>query len=318
MSSTLLYLRLPNWLGDVCMSLPVLEALLARNYQVVVCARPWAKKLLSAYALYDFIPVVGKLKTDAQQLKHHRKTLPKATVTLGLSLPDSLSSALLFKWAGIAAAGYRDDGRSWLLKWPIDKPTQPMHAVQSWYSLAYKASLIWQRPIAPQPLKSLHLAGIPMADLKKFGLSATQKNILIAPTAIGLHKGQNKVWPYYEQLTQKLIQKEYAVYMCPPPNEIAQAEKNAPSAQRLAPLVLLDFAQLCRSVDLVICNDSGVSHLAAASDARQLTLVGVTDSTHTGPWSDNALCLGQLGHWPSLDEVLLHIDLQLHARSHRL
>lgn len=304
----LVYLRLPNWLGDVCMSLPVLEALLARNYQVIVCARPWAKTLLSGYALHDFIPMTGQWWSDAKAIKQHQKTrLSDSIQKVGLSLPDSLSSALVFKFGGIPAAGYRDDGRSWLLKWPIDKPTHSLHAVESWYFLAYSASKIWQFPIAPQPLASLHLAGVPEADPKKFGLDSDKKNILIAPTAVGLHKGQIKVWPHYEALTQALIKEGYDVYMCPPPNEVAEAEKNAPSATRLDSLPLLAFAQLCKSVDLVICNDSGVSHMAAAVDAKQITLIGVTDITHTGPWSDQADCLGQNGQWASLDTVLERI-----------
>ena len=134
---------------------------------------------------------------------------------------------------------------------------------------------------------------------------------MIAPTAVGLHRGKVKVWPYYEALTQKLKQQNYNVYMCPPPNEVAEAERNAPSAIRLAPLPLTSFAQLCKSVDLVVCNDSGVSHLAATVNAAQITLIGVTDATHTGPWSDQAECLGENGAWPSLQAVLKRI----HERS---
>ncbi len=55
---------------------------------------------------------------------------------------------------------------------------------------------------------------------------------------------------------------------------------------------------------LVICNDSGVSHLGAAVQARQLTLFGVTDPARTGPWSDRAVCLGRTDEWPSVNEVL--------------
>ncbi|PTN44184.1 heptosyltransferase, partial [Achromobacter xylosoxidans] len=36
-----LYVRLPNWVGDVCMSLPSLRALHASGLPLVICARPW-------------------------------------------------------------------------------------------------------------------------------------------------------------------------------------------------------------------------------------------------------------------------------------
>ena len=305
--SPILYLRLPNWLGDVCMSLPVLEAFLARNYRVVVCARPWAKNLLSGYALTGFIPMSGQLRTDANTLKQF-KHQHQHKEAIGLSLPDSLSSALIFKWARIPCAGYRDDGRSWLLRWPIAKPEPTPHAVESWYHLALQASLIWQQPISPKAASSLHLTGIPASNPSKFGLNPKSINILIAPTAVGLHKGQIKVWPHFETLTQQLQAQGFTVIMCPPKNEIDQALENAPSAIRLDPLSLLDFAQLCKSVDWVICNDSGVSHLAAAADAKQITLIGVTDPNHTRPWSDQALCLGNLGQWPTAQQVMSRIQ----------
>lgn len=305
--SPLLYLRLPNWLGDVCMTLPVLEAFLARNYRVVVCARPWAKNLLSGYALTGFIPMTGQLRSDANTLKQF-KNKHQHKDALGLSLPDSLSSALIFKWAQIPCAGYRDDGRSWLLRWPITKPDQRPHAVESWYHLALQASLIWQHPISPKVASSLHLTGIPAPNPIKFGLNPKNTNILIAPTAIGLHKGRVKVWPHFETLTQQLQAQGITVMMCPPQNEIAQALENAPSALRIEPLSLLDFAQLCKSVDWVICNDSGVSHLAAAADAKQITLIGVTDPSHTSPWSDQALCLGNLNQWPTVQHVMTAVQ----------
>lgn len=307
-SNPLLYLRLPNWLGDVCMSLPVLEAFLARNYQIVVCARSWAKDLLAGYPLLDFVPISGKWYTDAKRLRAHKAHHQHIPIIQGLSLPDSLSSALVFKLAGIPAAGYKDDGRSCLLKWPIAKPTTPLHAVESWYHLAYQASLHWEQAIAPKAAQHLHLAGIEAPNPEKFGLDAKKTNILIAPTAIGLHKGKNKVWPHFEELTQRLLAAGFGVYMCPPPNEVEQAIRNAPSATRIAALALPDFAQLCKSVDLVICNDSGVSHIAAAVDTPQITLIGVTDVSRTGPWSDQAHCLGKMGTWASVDQVLDSIN----------
>ncbi|MFP3758647.1 heptosyltransferase, partial [Cupriavidus sp. SIMBA_020] len=37
-----LSVRLPNWVGDVCMSLPSLRILQATGVPLVICARPWA------------------------------------------------------------------------------------------------------------------------------------------------------------------------------------------------------------------------------------------------------------------------------------
>src|SRR5690606_17888416 len=135
--------------------------------------------------------------------------------------------------------------------------------------------------------------------------------VLIAPTATGLHHGKIKVWPHYQALTKLLQQQGHTVVMCPPPSEVEEAKKNAPDALCLPPLKLGAFATLAQHAALDICNDSGVSHLAAATGARQLTLFGVTQPERTGPWSDQASCLGSAQAWPSLEQVVNHVNTVL-------
>ena len=70
--SPALYVRLPNWVGDVCMSLPSLEALLATGLPVVACARPWARDLLAAYPLAGFVPMKGAWRADRAAVRNAR------------------------------------------------------------------------------------------------------------------------------------------------------------------------------------------------------------------------------------------------------
>ncbi|MGB3289241.1 MAG: glycosyltransferase family 9 protein [Burkholderiaceae bacterium] len=303
-----IYLRLPNWIGDVCMSLPCLHALLDTQLPVVVCARPWAKDLLAGYELNGFIEMRGRWREDRAAVQQHRKKAQHAHPR-GLLLPDSLSSAMVFKFAGVPSAGYRDDGRSLILRWPIGKPREALHAVQSWYHLTTQALKRWNLPVPPLPA-SRNL-GLRLAD--RHGVEAMQaleaaglepgRYILIAPTATGLHKGRIKVWPEFDALTRRLQERGHIVAMCPPPAEVEAARRNVPTALCLPPLKLGAFATLTQLAALVVCNDSGVSHLAAAAHARQLTLFGVTQHERTGPWSDTASCLGSMHAWPSLEQA---------------
>ena len=223
------YLRLPNWIGDVCMCLPSLQLLLDANLKVVVCARPWAKDLLSAYPVYDFIEIKGSWRQDRKAVLKHKNTHFKSNECFGLLLPDSLSSALVFSFTGIKSCGYIDDLRNFLLKWPIKKPDYQLHAVESWFNLSKTALEKWQiNNTQTKPNQSLNLKitsehnkqalkALELAELKP------QEFILIAPTATGIHKGKNKVWPYFNEFTQAAIAKGYKVAMCPPPSEIEQA-----------------------------------------------------------------------------------------------
>lgn len=308
-SSPVLYVRLPNWVGDVCMSLPSLDILLGTGLPVVVCARPWAQDLLAAYPLAGFVPMRGSWRADRAAVRQHLKQSPLGR-PLGLLLPDSLSSALVFRFAGIPCAGYRDDGRSLILRWPCRKPAGPLHAVQSWHYLTRRALARWQLPVAdPEPADELRWQAAAAHELQAaqaLTQAGLQQNefVLIAPTATGLHKGQVKAWTGFDSLTQSLQARGIAVVMAPPAAERQAAQTAAPTAQSLPPLGLGTFAALTRLARLVICNDSGVSHLAAAAQARQITLFGVTDPSRTGPWSNQALRLGHLHAWPSAPDVL--------------
>jgi len=305
-----LYVRLPNWVGDVCMSLPSLRTLQASGLPLVICARPWARDLLDGVDKQDFIPMRGKVGPDRAAVSAHRRGLgAQGRRARGLLLPDSLSSALVFRLAGLPSAGYRDDGRSFLLRWPFAKPAQPLHAVESWHHLTREALNRWGLtggPAKPGPTLDLPLTAAHerAADeaLAAAGLEG-RPFVLIAPTATGLHKGRIKVWPGFDTLTRALQARGHTVVMCPPPAETDEARRNAPTAQLLPPLGLGAFAALTARATLVICNDSGVSHVAAAASARQLTLFGVTQPQRTGPWSPRAVCVGTDQAWPSPEEV---------------
>jgi len=314
-----IYVRLPNWVGDVCMSLPSLEALLATDRPIVVCARPWARELLSGYPLAGFIDMTDGWRANASAVRRHRReqvfTHPpggpdRPIQDVGLLLPDSLSSALSFRLAGLHCAGYRDDGRSLILHWPLRKPKPAIHAVASWWHLTRLSLQAWGLPVpAESPPPQLHLRStrsqVEATERLLHEHNLTPGNfVLIAPTATGLHHGRIKIWPGFAELTRTLQDQGLAVVMCPPPSEAEQALRNAPTARCLPPLPLGAFATLSRQAALVICNDSGVSHLAAAVQAPQLTLFGVTRRERTGPWSPKADCLGTEDQWPDIETVL--------------
>jgi len=212
-------IRLPNWVGDVCMCLPVLARLTALGIEISVCARPWAKDLLAGLKIHSFIPVTGQFMGDLKTLRVWHQANPG--YSKALLLPDSLSSALLFRLAGFQCAGYRDDGRSILLRWAFQKPQPRPHAAQSWFHLSELALTTWKYDSASReipskldlPLTQAHLAQA-QTTLDEAGLSG-QPFVLIAPTAVGLHKGQIKVWPHFDALTRHLQSEGHRVVMCP-------------------------------------------------------------------------------------------------------
>jgi len=303
-----LMIRLPNWVGDVCMSLPVLALCRDLGVEVAVSGRPWAEDLLAGWPLAAVLPMQGRLREDIATLRAWRVAHPE--YRRALLLPDSLSTALAFRLAGYRSAGYRDDGRSLLLAWGFNKPLGPLHAVQSWHHLACSALRAWGYDTGHAkvdarlglPLTARHVQDAERV-MQQGQLSAGQF-VLIAPTATGRHKGQIKVWPHFDALTRAVQGAGIRVVACPPASEQEAARLAAPTAQVLAPLGLGAYCALARQAALVICNDSGVSHLCAAVGARQLTLFGVTDPARTGPWTPDSTNLGQNGRWPDAHSVI--------------
>lgn len=319
-----IFVRLPNWVGDACMSLPALHMLSNAGFPLVLIGRPWARDLLAGLRPVEFLAIEGPLRQDAARVRallrsgltrSDQKSGREPTLQTssgphkGICFPDSISSALVFRLAGIRAGGYRDDGRSLLLKWPIRKPRGSIHVVTSYYHLARALLIKWGMPgnipVEPGPALNLPLTSghiqAANATLERAAIHAPF--VLLSPTATGLHRGKIKSWSHYEELAQSLMAAGWPVVTCPPPNEVDAARDAVPSAQVLPALPLGAYAALTRRASLVICNDSGTSHIAAAAQSRQLTLFGVTRPERTGPWSPVASWIGEEGHWPTLEAV---------------
>lgn len=322
--SSLVIVRMPNWIGDVCMSLPCLQLLKEAGMELVVVARPWAQPLIEPFAPKEFVSVNG---TFSQDLFAVRKISARTRHDArGLILPDSLSSAALFYLTGISSAGYRDDGRSLLLRWPVSKPNQRLHASQKWAHLVREALGHW----GLRPLDSNHASS---AELPSVNFSPTESDqsaafklmdqfalaphdfILIAPTATGKHRGQTKTWPHFAQLCQKLVEAGLKVIACPPGNERTQAQEAAPQATIVGPLSIGAFCALAAKASVVICNDSGAAHLSALVKARQITLFGVTDPADTAPLSTVGIQMGSNGQWPALASVLCAVNQTIKNKS---
>jgi len=310
-------IRLPNWIGDVCMCLPSLEALRQTRHPLIICGRDWAQSLVHQFEPSQFVALKGKFLSDRRAMATIAKTVRQTA--LGLIMPDSFSSAALFALSGITSAGYRDDGRSLLLRHAFRKPDHPVHAVLKWWLLTQGALDQWQIPSPflkhnPPPSVLLDISErdheAARQQLEANGL-VDQSFILLAPTATGLHHGKIKVWPHFADLAEKLIAAGHQVAICPPAQERAQAQATCPAAKLLEPLSLPAFCALTQMARLVVCNDSGVSHLAAVAGANQLTLFGVTDPRYTGPWSERAQQLGQLDQWPSAEHVIQRVIQQM-------
>ena len=305
--------RLPNHVGDCCMCLPALRLLQASGYTPALVGKRWAEDLVAGMG-WRFDPIEGHVSDDLNRIRYLVKN---AGAAKGLVFPNSFASALLFKIGRVATAGLKTDCRSFLLDKAIPEPGT-MHEVERFFYVAHEAIKAWGGTPAfdkvPSRLGLLSLKRHEAAAKNIFEALGLPENFaLLAPVARGKHKGKVKSWSHFNDLVAPLREAGIEPLVFPSVREEELCRAACPDARILPPTSLGNFAAIARRARVVVANDSGVSHIAAAVGAPQITLVGVTDPTRTSPWNPDAVVLGSENGWPSVDEVLAAMHKILRA-----
>ena len=282
------------------MALPALNLLADRGFTLTLAGRPWAKDLFAVYP-WTVVSLPGSRIQALRDIK----------VNTGLLLTNSFSSALEFRLAGISATGYARDGRSWLLRKAIPVHIRD-HMVEYYYRLA--TALCGASPEIPGDLQ-LRI-GEP-AQLRANDLLAAQgvdaKYVVLCPVAIGFHRGKVKAWDGFARLGSELLAAGRHVVAMPGPNETATVCNALPGVTVLPGSDVGTFAAVLAGSQLVVANDSGSGHLAAAVGARLISVFGVTEPERTRPWGTNATLIGSSRGWPAYAEVRSAVDAALSA-----
>ncbi len=307
--------RLPNHVGDCCMTLPALRLLEASGFTPMLTGKRWAEDLMSGMG-WRFDPIEGHVTEDLQRIRYLSNHLGPRP--LGLLFPNSFSSALLFSIGRVRNAGFATDGRRLLLDKVVEEPG-PMHEVERFFRLAHGAIKAWGgTPAWDEVPEELGMRLLVRHEAAARNLMAQynipEKFVLLAPIARGLHHGKEKQWKHFNELCGPLREKGFEPIIFPSVREEEANKKACPDATILPPTTLGNYAALAKRAQLVIANDSGISHVAAAVGTKQITLLGVTDPARTRPWNKTALCLGNsTDGWPNLHTVLTAIDNQLNG-----
>ena len=298
--------RLPNHVGDCCMTLPALRLLEASGFTPMLTGKRWAEDLMSGMG-WRFDPIEGHVTEDLHRIRYISNHLGPRP--LGLLFPNSFSSALLFSIGRVRNAGFPTDGRRFLLDKVVEEPGT-MHEVERFFRLAHGAIKAWGGTPAwdsvPEELGMRLLARHEAAARNLMAEHDIPENfVLLAPIARGLHHGKEKQWKHFNELCGPLRDMGIEPIVFPSVREEEANHAACPNARILPPTTLGNYAALAKRARIVIANDSGISHVAAAVSANQITLLGVTDPARTRPWNSKAVCLGNnTDGWPSLDEVL--------------
>ena len=288
----------PSWIGDMVMAQSLFKALKADNPNVLidVLALEWTKPLLDRMPEVNeaiTMPIThGVFAWNMRKKLGHK--LRQEHYNQSIVLPNSWKSALIPWFANIPVrTGWRGEMRYGLLNdiRTLDKEALPL-MVQRYVSLAYPASQSHLAPSHPMPLM---IAEMPSSN-NQIPLTPQQKRLIFCP---GAEFGPAKQWPatHYAELANALLAQGWQLLILGSEADKAIADQITELIENPAPeaifnlcgkTALSDAIDLLGTADLVISNDSGLMHIAAALQKPLIALYGPTSPSFTPPLAHNA------------------------------
>jgi len=286
-SSRILAIVMPSWLGDTVMATPVLRAgrALLPKTKIVAVLRPGLGEVLRGLPwLDDIVEVDSKGIGGAWRLGRAIRGTGADGVLL---LPNSFKSALGARLSGAKTRiGYARDGRGWLLSDPVAvtaaKPSPPIPAVRSYAELAMQAL---GAPSIDQRLE-LAITDEQQAAGDEMLREVPGRFVILNPGA----NRPDKRWPAarFAMVADALAKRctlAIVVNGSPGEREVIDAVKAAANTPIIdlsqRGVTLGSLKAVVKRAALMITNDTGPRHLAAALGTPMVTLFGPTDHRWT-------------------------------------
>jgi len=285
--------RQVNWVGDAVLTLPAIEALDRRfpGAEIVLLARPWVAGLFVGHPGVDRVVELGPadLQHGIFRRWHLARSLSQERFDLAVLFPNSFDAALVPWLAGIPRrVGYQTDGRGWMLTHPLQKRSTPSGRHQVERYLAIVRALGGDGPSIPR--LSVPAPARKKADqiLQDHGVQGTEPIVAVNPGSI---YGSAKRWPAarFAAVADALVLSRGMQIL------LIGSEGERPILERLARDMRSPVVNLVGRTDLpalmgvlararlLISNDTGAMHVAAAIGTPVLAIFGPTDAEATGP-----------------------------------
>jgi heptosyltransferase II len=292
MTPTRVLLVAPAWVGDAIISQPLLTLLKRRHPEAVVdvLAPSWVGPVFKR--MPEVSEVIASPFAHGELAWGRRRAVAAALrgrhYEQCIVVPNSLKSALIPWLAGIPVrTGYVGEQRYGLLndRRKLD-PARFPRLVDRFAALAFANG---EAPPKPMPDPSLEVDSANQAiALARLGLRCDRPVVALCP---GAEYGPAKRWPaaYYAEIANDMRAQGRQVWIF---GSIKDAEIGAaivdlaPASVNLCGRTgLADAIDLLALASLVLTNDSGLMHVAAAVGCRVIALFGSSTPDYTPPLS---------------------------------
>jgi len=292
--------RSTNWIGDVVMTLPALEALRERfpESRITVLAQPWVAPLLGAHPAVDGVLELAKGKGRVRNVREVLRAAGRARslrFDMAVLFQNAFEAALIAWMARVPVRlGYDTDARRPLLTHPLPRKRARTHRHQVEYYLDLIRALGWKGTAREPRLFTTEADRVEALEiLAAEGVSSSGMRIGVAP---GAAYGPAKRWPP-ERFARVADQ---AADECHAPVLILGSKGDAEACEAVAGAMKHGAVNLCgrtglgQAVALIelcglfLTNDSGLMHVASALNVPTVAIFGSTDPVATGPRSPRA------------------------------
>lgn len=278
----------PNWMGDSIMAMPGVRAFMETRpglclHMLVKHGQAGLWRLATPAPEQIIVYGPGLRGVLRAALTLRRMAYAEAYV-----LPRSFRSVLPLFLAGIPMRiGLPGHARDWMLTRVVQPPDLPEYAHQ-----AYECMELFG--LGSSQLTPLNLA-VPETARQAARAMASAGCIVLAP---GARRGPSKRWPAAafaevgRMLSAELGRQVVVVGAGTERDLCSEVAENAGAALCLAGRTsIAELAALFEFASVVIANDSGPMHLAAAAGAAVVAIFGITDPDRTGPLGRRAVVL---------------------------
>ena len=287
----------PAWIGDAVMAQPLFVRLqqYTPGLEIDALAPRWVAPVLQRMPqiskVIDNPFAHGELALGARY--RLAREIAKRGYQRAYVLPNSAKSALIPWFATIPERiGFTGEARYGLLnrRHALDEVALPQMS-ERFAQLAEAPGASLPRPL---PLPRLASSGEQQAQTRQtLGVAAAEKVAVFCP---GAEYGVAKRWParHFATLADELGRRGYAVWLLGSPKDRPVGDEIVQRSSAGAPINLCGSTALAQAIDLiaaadvVVCNDSGLMHVAAALDRPLVAVYGSSSPGFTPPLSPRA------------------------------
>ncbi len=290
----------PAWVGDMVMAQTLFKLIKQRYPQVIidVLAPAWSAPLLARMPEVSQFLVLPFKHGEFKFIERYQfaKKLKSSKYDQAIILPNSFKSAFIPFFANIPIrTSWRGEMRWGLLNdiRYLNKEKLPL-MIERFMALGLNKNEIITKPY-PRPALVISEHERNHA-LSRHQLTISQKPIMaLCP---GAEFGPAKRWPaeYYAEIANKKLAEGWDVWIFGSSKDRDEAEIIQKITQNVCKDLtgktsLAEAIDLLSLANLVVSNDSGLMHIAAALNRPLIVLYGSSDPRFTPPLSDNVKIL---------------------------